>query len=112
MSSGLLTEPGERGGERDVIGRPARQPRQRGRPARIGCRARPGGNRTGRALPGRPDQAEFDERVGAALRARTRNDLSGLLSDLPRRGPLATGAVATSAVATGRPGWPAPWLPL
>jgi len=56
---------------------------------------------------GRLDQAEFDERVGAALRARTRSDLSGLLSDLPRRGPLATGAVAA-----GRPGWPAPWLPL
>lgn len=61
---------------------------------------------------GRLDQAEFDERVGAALRARTRSDLSGLLSDLPRRGPLATSAVATSAVAAGRPAWPAPWLPL
>lgn len=61
---------------------------------------------------GRLDQAEFDERVGAALRARTRIDLSGLLSDLPRRGPVATGAVATGAVAARRPGWPAPWLPL
>jgi hypothetical protein len=62
---------------------------------------------------GRLDQAEFDERVSAALRARTRRDLNGLLADLPRRqpGPGAT-AAAPGAVAAGRPGWPVPWLPL
>lgn len=65
---------------------------------------------------GRLDQAEFDERVDAALRARTRSDLSGLLADLPRRGPVAAGSTATGAPTMGavaaRPGWPVPWLPL
>jgi hypothetical protein len=70
---------------------------------------------------GRLDQAEFDERVSAALRARTRRDLSGLLADLPRRQPgsgtTAPGATAPRATApgaavAGRPGWRAPWLPL
>ncbi len=62
---------------------------------------------------GRLDQAEFDERVSAALRARTRRDLNGLLADLPRRqpGPEAT-AGAPGAVAAGWPGWRTPWLPL
>ncbi len=32
---------------------------------------------------GRLDQAEFDERVDQAMRAKTRSDLSGLLDDLP-----------------------------
>jgi len=32
---------------------------------------------------GRLDQAEFDERVGQAMGAKTRADLSGLFSDLP-----------------------------
>ncbi len=63
------------------------------------------------------DQAEFDERVSAALRARTRRDLGGLLADLPRRQPgsgvTAPGVTARrGAAAAGRPGWPAPWLPL
>jgi hypothetical protein len=65
---------------------------------------------------GRLDQAEFDERVDAALRARTRSDLSGLLADLPRRGPMAAGSVVPGSAAmgtvAGRPGWPVPWLPL
>jgi hypothetical protein len=66
---------------------------------------------------GRLDRAELDERVSAALRARTRRDLSGLLADLPRRQP-GSGATVPGAAAAGRPGWPArpgwptPWLPL
>jgi Domain of unknown function (DUF1707) len=35
---------------------------------------------------GRLDQAEFDERVGRAMNAKTRADLSGLFHDLPDTG--------------------------
>jgi hypothetical protein len=35
---------------------------------------------------GRLDQAEFDERVGRAMSAKTRADLSGLFDDLPETG--------------------------
>ena len=35
---------------------------------------------------GRLDQAEFDDRVGRAMGAKTRGDLSGLFSDLPEAG--------------------------
>ena len=35
---------------------------------------------------GRLDQAEFDERVGRAMNAKTRADLSDLFSDLPETG--------------------------
>jgi Domain of unknown function (DUF1707) len=35
---------------------------------------------------GRLDQAEFDERVGQAMSAKTRADLNGLFSDLPDTG--------------------------
>jgi hypothetical protein len=35
---------------------------------------------------GRLDQAEFDERVGQAMHAKTRGDLNGLFSDLPETG--------------------------
>jgi hypothetical protein len=35
---------------------------------------------------GRLDQAEFDERVGRAMSAKTRGDLSGLFADLPETG--------------------------
>jgi Domain of unknown function (DUF1707) len=35
---------------------------------------------------GRLDQAEFDDRVGRAMGAKTRADLSGLFSDLPETG--------------------------
>src|SRR5207249_4048728 len=41
---------------------------------------------------GRLDQAEFDERVGRAMSAKTRADLNGLFDDLPETGaPAATG---------------------
>jgi len=35
---------------------------------------------------GRLDQAEFDERVGRAMAAKTRADLNGLFDDLPETG--------------------------
>ena len=47
---------------------------------------------------GRLDQAEFDERVGRAMSAKTRADLNGLFDDLPE-----TGAPAAMDPATGRP---------
>ena len=44
---------------------------------------------------GRLDQAEFDERVGRAMNAKTRADLSGLFDDLPETGaPAATDQAA------------------
>ena len=40
---------------------------------------------------GRLDQAEFDDRVGRAMSAKTRADLNGLFDDLPETGaPAAT----------------------
>ena len=41
-------------------------------------------------VDGRLDEEELDERIGAALRARTRGDLSELLVDLPPLGAVAT----------------------
>jgi Flp pilus assembly protein TadB len=41
---------------------------------------------------GRLDQAEFDDRVGRAMGAKTRADLSGLFSDLPGAGAPAVPA--------------------
>ena len=41
---------------------------------------------------GRLDQAEFDERVGRAMSAKTRADLSGLFDDLPETGAPAVPA--------------------
>ena len=38
---------------------------------------------------GRLDQAEFDDRVGRAMSAKTRADLNGLFDDLPETGALA-----------------------
>jgi hypothetical protein len=35
---------------------------------------------------GRLDQAEFDDRVGRAMNAKTRGDLNGLFTDLPEAG--------------------------
>jgi Domain of unknown function (DUF1707) len=49
---------------------------------------------------GRLDQAEFDERVGRAMAAKTRGDLDGLFDDLPDPGP-------SGASGNARPGDPA-----
>jgi hypothetical protein len=50
---------------------------------------------------GRLDQAEFDERVGQAMSAKTRGDLRGLLDDLPEPGPTgAPGTVTAPSAAT------------
>ena len=46
---------------------------------------------------GRLDQAEFDERVGRAMSAKTRADLNGLFDDLPE-----TGAPAATDPSTGQ----------
>jgi hypothetical protein len=49
---------------------------------------------------GRLDQAEFDDRVGKAMSAKTRADLNGLFEDLPETGaPAAT----NPADPTGQP---------
>ncbi|HEY1320696.1 MAG TPA: DUF1707 domain-containing protein [Streptosporangiaceae bacterium] len=51
---------------------------------------------------GRLDQAEFDDRVGKAMSAKTRADLNGLFEDLPETGaPAAT----DPADPTSRPRW-------
>ena len=50
---------------------------------------------------GRLDRAEFDDRVGRAMRAKTRADLSGLLADLSE-----TGAPAVPELARGGGGTP------
>jgi hypothetical protein len=47
---------------------------------------------------GRLDQAEFDERVGRAMSAKTRADLNGLFDDLP-----GTGAPAATDPSAGQP---------
>jgi hypothetical protein len=51
---------------------------------------------------GRLDQAEFDERVGRAMNAKTRADLNGLFDDLPE-----TGAPAVTDRPRRRRGHPA-----
>ena len=50
---------------------------------------------------GRLDQAEFDERVGRAMGAKTRADLDGLFDDLPETG--APAAATTGQATTGLP---------
>ena len=55
---------------------------------------------------GRLDAAEFDERVGRAVTARTRGDLDRLLADLPRPAPEPPPA------ARRQPGWPLPLVPI
>jgi Domain of unknown function (DUF1707) len=48
---------------------------------------------------GRLDQAEFDERVGRAMSAKTRADLNGLFDDLPEMsGPSPAGAQGAPAM--------------
>jgi len=51
---------------------------------------------------GRLDQAEFDERVGRAMSAKTRADLNGLFDDLPESGPAGAPGVP-SGVQAGAP---------
>jgi hypothetical protein len=46
---------------------------------------------------GRLDHAEFDERVGRAMSAKTRADLAGLMDDLPETALPGTGAPAVPA---------------
>ena len=53
------------------------------------------------AAEGRLDFDELEQRVEAALRARTRGDLAALLSDLPGPAPPRRRAVARQAVAAG-----------
>ena len=48
---------------------------------------------------GRLDQAEFDERVGRAMSAKTRADLNGLFDDLPETGLPEAGLPETGAPA-------------
>lgn len=55
---------------------------------------------------GRLDAAEFDERVGRAVTAKTRGDLDRLLADLPRPGPVPPPA------ALRRVAWPLPLVPI
>jgi beta-phosphoglucomutase-like phosphatase (HAD superfamily) len=57
---------------------------------------------------GRLTSAEFDERAGQALAARTYGELRNLLRDLPaaRPGPQAP-AATSSAAPSQRPSWPA-----
>ncbi|HEY2689216.1 MAG TPA: DUF1707 domain-containing protein [Streptosporangiaceae bacterium] len=47
---------------------------------------------------GRLDQAEFDDRTGRALRARTESDLDPLLADLPPRAAAQAGSQLPPAV--------------
>ena len=53
---------------------------------------------------GRLDQAEFDDRVGRAMSAKTRADLNGLFDDLPETGaPAATDPTARRPAAPPAP---------
>ena len=55
---------------------------------------------------GRLDTAEFDERVGQAVTAKTRGDLDLLLADLPRQEPV------PPPTPRRRAGWPLPLVPI
>jgi hypothetical protein len=58
---------------------------------------------------GRLDQAEFDQRLDQAMKARTYKDLTGLFADLPvTAGPGASGGSGTSGV-PDVPGRRGPW---
>ena len=54
---------------------------------------------------GRLDQAEFDERAGRAMSAKTRGDLTGLLDDLPEPGTGPGPGLAGAPGAAGAPGY-------
>jgi len=61
----------------------------------------------GHFAEGRLNQAEFDERVGQAMNAKTRGDLGGLLDDLPEPRPSGTpGAPARGPHRPAHPGRP------
>jgi hypothetical protein len=53
---------------------------------------------------GRLDQAEFDDRIGRTMTAKTRGDLAGLFDDLPETGPAGAGAAGP-----GGPAGPVPY---
>jgi hypothetical protein len=53
---------------------------------------------------GRLDDAEFDERMRAALTAKTHADLDTVLADLPDRAPNAAASVPAARPAAGSPG--------
>ncbi len=55
-------------------------------------------------VEGRLDDAEFDERMRAALTAKTHADLDTLLADLPARAASPAGAAPAARPAAGRPG--------
>ena len=57
---------------------------------------------------GRLDQAEFDERLGRAMSAKTRADLNGLLDDLPEPGPAGASGVPDRSRRAGRSVHPHP----
>jgi hypothetical protein len=61
---------------------------------------------------GRLDQAEFDERLTLALRARTRGDLAGLLADLPIRRQPAPAPARPDGPPGPRPGADPRLIPL
>lgn len=46
---------------------------------------------------GRLDQAEFDDRIGRTMAAKTRGDLTGLFDDLPEAGPTGAGPAGPGA---------------
>jgi hypothetical protein len=52
---------------------------------------------------GRLTQAEFDERAGQAMNAKTRGDLRGLFDDLPDPGPSAGSGVSARGPIGSRP---------
>ena len=52
---------------------------------------------------GRLDQAEFDDRLGRAMSAKTRADLNGLFDDLPETGAPAAANPTNPADPTGQP---------
>ena len=51
---------------------------------------------------GRLDQAEFDDRVGRTMAAKTRGDLAGLFDDLPEAGPAGAGPAGPGAQGPAR----------
>jgi hypothetical protein len=52
---------------------------------------------------GRLDQAEFDDRVGRTMAAKTRGDLAGLFDDLPEAGPAGADPAGTAGPADAAP---------